>query len=268
MHLTEGGNHTKVMNVTATATLADTASASTWTPASQYSLCHRPADVGPDDDHAALSRAEVAAVHEACRASGSSLFRMHAREVPAAAGGRYRIHTCRGGQRPWTRGHSRGCSLQPRAPPYRVQPARRDHIPVRVEVTDDQARLRLGQFLPDPSHPVNAGGLEPGDVSGVPDADSSLVICREPIENGHVHILIVAALSGALVPVMDRSLGMGRPAWSMRRRGLHQLFHAVNTLSEGSRRAPGLPLRKSSLVRSVPDSDDLAVVAGVLNLPN
>src|SRR5674476_734138 len=74
-----------------------------------------------------------------------------------------------------------------------------------------------------------------------------------------------ARLGQRVVPVTDRSLGMGRPAWSMRRRWLHQLFHAVNTLSEGSRRAPGLPLRKSSLVRSVPDSDDLAVVAGVLN---
>src|ERR1035437_3923791 len=61
---------------------------------------------------------------------------------------------------------------------------------------------------------------------------------------------------------------MGRPAWSLKECWLHRLFHAVNTLSEGSRRAPGLPLRKSSLVRSVPDSDDLAVVAGVLNLPN
>ncbi len=78
----------------------------------------------------------------------------------------------------------------------------------------------------------------------------------------------VGGRSPSAVSQADRSLGMGRPAWSMRRRWLHQLFHAVNTLSEGSRRAPGLPLRKSSLVRSVPDSDDLAVVAGVLNLPN
>jgi hypothetical protein len=76
----------------------------------------------------------------------------------------------------------------------------RHHVPVRVEVADDQARLRLGQLLPDPGNPVNAGGKEPGDVSGVPDADGSLVICREPIENGQVHILIVPAQFGALVP--------------------------------------------------------------------
>ena len=70
-------------------------------------------------------------------------------------------------------------------------------------MTDDQARLRLGQLLPDPGHPVNAGGLEPGDVSGAPYADGRLVICREPIENGQVHILIVPARSGALVPRQD-----------------------------------------------------------------
>jgi hypothetical protein len=57
------------MKVTTTATLTDTSSASTWTPASQSSLCHRLAGVGPHDDHAILPRAEVAAVHEAGRTS-------------------------------------------------------------------------------------------------------------------------------------------------------------------------------------------------------
>ena len=75
----------------------------------------------------------------------------------------------------------------------------RHHFPVCIEVTDDQARLRLGQLLPDPGHPVNAGGLEPGDVSGVPYADGSLMISREPIENGQMHILIVPGLFG-IVP--------------------------------------------------------------------
>ena len=75
---------------------------------------------------------------------------------------------------------------------------------VRVEVADDQACLWLGQLLPDPGHPVNAGGVEPSEVSGVPYADGSLVICRETIENGQVHILIVPARSGALVPRQDR----------------------------------------------------------------
>jgi len=40
----------------------------------------------------------------------SSLFRMPAREVPVAAGGLRRVPTYRGGQRPCTRGHSRGWS--------------------------------------------------------------------------------------------------------------------------------------------------------------
>ena len=75
----------------------------------------------------------------------------------------------------------------------------RHHVPVRAEVADDQAGPWLGQLLPDPGYPVNAGGQESGDVSGVPDMDGSLVICREPIEYGHVLLLIVTAQFGALV---------------------------------------------------------------------
>ena len=77
----------------------------------------------------------------------------------------------------------------------------RHHVPVRVEVADDQACLWLSDLLPDPGHPVNAGLWESGNV---PHADGSLVICRETIENGQVHILIVPARSGALVPRQDR----------------------------------------------------------------
>jgi hypothetical protein len=35
----------------------------------------------------------------------------------------------------------------------------RHHVPVRVEVADDQACLWLSEFLPDPGHAVNAGGV-------------------------------------------------------------------------------------------------------------
>jgi len=34
----------------------------------------------------------------------------------------------------------------------------RHHVPVRVEVADDKTGLRLGELLPDPGHPVSAGG--------------------------------------------------------------------------------------------------------------
>jgi hypothetical protein len=34
----------------------------------------------------------------------------------------------------------------------------RHDVPVRDEVADDKTCLRLGQLLPDPGHPVNAGG--------------------------------------------------------------------------------------------------------------
>jgi len=34
----------------------------------------------------------------------------------------------------------------------------RHYVPVRVEVADDKTGLRIGQLLPDPGHPVNAGG--------------------------------------------------------------------------------------------------------------
>ena len=40
----------------------------------------------------------------------------------------------------------------------RFSQCHRHHFPVRVEVADDQARLRLGQLFPDPGRPVNAGG--------------------------------------------------------------------------------------------------------------
>jgi hypothetical protein len=111
---------------------------------------------------------------------GSSLFRMHAREVPAAAGGRYLVPTCRVDK---DNGHvaiagEHRSSTVLRATGF--SQCHRHHVPVRVEVADDQACLWLGQLLPDPGHPVNAGGLEPGDVSGVPDADSRIVICRKP----------------------------------------------------------------------------------------
>ena len=56
----------------------------------------------------------------------------------------------------------------------------RHHVLVRVEVANDQTCLRLSELLPDPGYAVNAWGLEPGDVGGVPDADGSLVICRVP----------------------------------------------------------------------------------------
>jgi len=91
----------------------------------------------------------------------------------------------------------------------------RQHDPVRIEVADDKTGLRLGQLLPDPGHPVSVGGLESGDVSGVPDADGSLVICREPIEDGQVHILIVPAQFGVLVPRQDRPVErlIGSDGW-------------------------------------------------------
>jgi hypothetical protein len=72
----------------------------------------------------------------------------------------------------------------------------RHHIPVPVEVTNHQARLWLGEFLPNPGHPVNARWQEPGDVGGPPDSKGTLVICRKPIENGQMHIPIVPALFG------------------------------------------------------------------------
>jgi len=59
------------------------------------------------------------------------------------------------------------------------------YVPVRAEVADDQARIRLCQLLPDPGYPGSAGGQESGDVCGVPEMDGSFVICREPIENTH-----------------------------------------------------------------------------------
>jgi hypothetical protein len=60
-------------------------------------------------------------------------------------------------------------------------------------VADNQARLGVGQLFPDPGHPVRAGGQAPGEVRGVPEVDGRLVICRKPICDAQVHLIIVPA---------------------------------------------------------------------------
>ena len=55
----------------------------------------------------------------------------------------------------WLTGDDRSSAVLRAA---RFSQCHRHHVPVRVEVAYDQARLTLGRLSPDTGHPVNAGG--------------------------------------------------------------------------------------------------------------
>src|SRR5450759_1186479 len=89
---------------------------------------------------------------------GSIPFPMHARVNPAAAGGRHpapNVGVDEDHGHMAVAGDDRSCAVL-RATGFRQRHSQ--HVPARVGVANDQARAGIGQLLPDPGHPLNAGG--------------------------------------------------------------------------------------------------------------